>query len=1326
MANISRMTGTPWHVETLRMKDGDTARHCHRCVYYSKSNRYCSAIMGRCFGSAHCEHYSETSGTPSISSINFSSSKSVSNRYQTTEKTTINNKVNKPTLEEVKKDAPAKVSFSNFSFMESVCPDVAMVGAAAEKHYKDDSNAAIFKVGLLSEILVSEIFRKERLSYLEQDKQIDSIAALKDEELIPEEIESMLTAIRIDRNRAVHDNFDSKETAAKLLKYAFELCNWYMEVYGSYGFKPAQYVDPADFDGKEIDAEKKIEELRRLLKEKNAVITKQNKPERVVASKKVASSIKVEEQPYSVEDGVIVQANGLSLVDNIVYSHIDEIYVENNTDKDIEGLTIAIKAHPALCNALVKHLPVVKAHKSYSIKDVELFINEDYLSKVTYDTNCYLEITVSHNGKTVSYDYADLEIDENVLDAFVKKSNTEYSNILSIRGEEDDYYVNPDLEESPDRIYVPCGFGNSDQGFFIYGIKKAKLCQHEFGDIYALVYNYMVRNSRMDPNELPEILKKLDSPIAIDYKPIYRLAIIMLQMIRHNYANTSLSINYDGPKSNFDYAVMVIDDYAKRYARLLKIAFKPIVITNSLKGQKVSSDKPIGIYALNNTELLTNAREIWYGHKLTYKLNKTDLPDLEYILKEISSFDTFREGQFEALAGMLSSRKNAVTIMPTGSGKSFIYYMASLLEPLPIFVVAPTDILIEDQLRNLHKFHNMDNAAHLKMVEDADFRDYNIHNSINYLTPATLTNRHLFSRFRFTFNTGENLRSEKIAPGPMIGLIVLDEIHCISNWGHDFRPEYLMLSRNLQRNLDHVGIWGFTATANYTVVEDIQQQLNIPTENFFSPIAFEKYNVNYDYRECRNEEEMYDLVSEIANSCAYRNERTLVFTKSDEISRKVADAIGYEADIFSSDNPQSYYYFVDGKCKILIAAEELGVGINFPNIRNIIHFGMPLSKNEYVQEIGRAGRANERVTSYVLYLKNAEPNAPRGLVRRNLDINRLGQMIEGLDNDYSRIYRKLTNNCPTLETLYDQLIYLKDRIAGEGSGIIKWYFDDQEIVQVKKELFMLFTCGFIRDWYTYDRTKEDGTSILIDYDTSMDQEHIKQRMHTSLRDYFSSLDGDNRKAMVEAARATSIDEIIKAYVKWYFERYLYHHNEEFIDMYEFITGNKVKESEKITDEIKDYFTLPFMAMKNEESEYNDMDIKQIAEKAVAGFSQSTISNVERINSNRYSYKLDFLLFVGRLRNFGVLEESRLSRIMSNVPENRKSTVDGLFEKLYPSCEIDGRLAIVNYLEKNGRRHGIKVNDFIDEMYQNNGKDELYYAIIAKRINDIFTNIRREQ
>ena len=66
MANISRMTGTPWHVETLKMKEGDTARHCHRCIYYSKNNRFCSAIMGSCFGSAHCEYYSKTRIMPSI------------------------------------------------------------------------------------------------------------------------------------------------------------------------------------------------------------------------------------------------------------------------------------------------------------------------------------------------------------------------------------------------------------------------------------------------------------------------------------------------------------------------------------------------------------------------------------------------------------------------------------------------------------------------------------------------------------------------------------------------------------------------------------------------------------------------------------------------------------------------------------------------------------------------------------------------------------------------------------------------------------------------------------------------------------------------------------------------------------------------------------------------------------------------------------------------------------------------------------------------------------------------------------------------------------
>ena len=216
-----------------------------------------------------------------------------------------------------------------------------------------------------------------------------------------------------------------------------------------------------------------------------------------------------------------------------------------------------------------------------------------------------------------------------------------------------------------------------------------------------------------------------------------------------------------------------------------------------------------------------------------------------------------------------------------------------------------------------------------------------------FLTPATFQNRNLFGIFKRWKNE--------------IAYVVLDEIHCLSNWGHDFRPEYLMLSQNMSKYLDDARYLGFTATANYTVAQDIQKQLKIPLENFFSPVLFEKYNVRYDFKEVDSTEEMFEQVRIIANDIVHRNERAIVFTKNDEISVKVADAIGYEADVFTRDKSDSYAQFAEGLCRILVASEELGIGINLPNVNCTVHFGMPVSKNEFVQEIGRAGRAEEKL-----------------------------------------------------------------------------------------------------------------------------------------------------------------------------------------------------------------------------------------------------------------------------------------------------------------------------------------------------------------------------
>ena len=126
------------------------------------------------------------------------------------------------------------------------------------------------------------------------------------------------------------------------------------------------------------------------------------------------------------------------------------------------------------------------------------------------------------------------------------------------------------------------------------------------------------------------------------------------------------------------------------------------------------------------------------------------------MLGEISPFDTFKEGQFIALKNMLGTNGHSICIMPTGSGKSLIFYFASLLQPLPMFILAPTEILIDDQIRNLKKFHHIYNVSHLKLTTDNDFSKFEMRNSLMYLTPTTFQNRHLLVKCQY-INSEHNL-----------------------------------------------------------------------------------------------------------------------------------------------------------------------------------------------------------------------------------------------------------------------------------------------------------------------------------------------------------------------------------------------------------------------------------------------------------------------------------------------------------------------------------------------------------------------------------------
>ncbi|MGN0884148.1 MAG: DEAD/DEAH box helicase [Candidatus Spyradosoma sp.] len=915
-----------------------------------------------------------------------------------------------------------------------------------------------------------------------------------------------------------------------------------------------------------------------------------------------------------------------------------------------------------------------------------------------------------------------------------------------------DCCTNVSLRKIKGKIYIPCGVGNTDIGFYICGIDEKK-CS-EAPTVFALVYNYLTRNSCIRPGDYPSgdyprYLKTKKTTFQINYQHVFRLMMVLLQLIKNdvgvvrNRAHTShyeetlaLNISYLGKEEEVNVAIEIINDYVARFSRLMRIERIAIRIVHEANREiKVSLDEKIdGVY-VENSRIRSNARELWYGEKINYRLDDGNVKDLEYILSEISPFDRFKDGQFFALKKMLGTNEHTICIMPTGSGKSLIFYLASFLQPLPIFILSPTDILIRDQIRNLKKIHHVDNVSHLKLTPENDFSEFEMRNSLLYLTPSTFQNGNLLRKFRhsnrgYTLVRDENsgmFQDVKVAPGTSIAYIVLDEIHCLSNWGHDFRPEYLMLAKELKEYLDRITYLGFTATADYTIVKDIQKQLEVHDYNIFSPIPFERYNVSYHFQALQSFEEMREKVCKIVNDRINKDERTLIFTKNDRVSFSLAQAIGHEADVFRKDNPSAYYSFADGKCKVLVASEELGIGINLPNIQNIIHFGLPLSKSEFVQEIGRAGRANEPVRSYLFYLNPGPENLPAEFLDRNSEIMNLPRIFSGLDNDYSDCWHKLSRNIESKRSLLNNVMRIYGELESKGGyGSCTMEYLQRDLEMYKRYIFVLYIIGYIKEWYVYKQGNADTVKLMIEIGGTSNYRQdpkLLSRVISCAVNYYESLNSKStREQVVRTKQAKDVLSVIEIYVDWYYEKYLYHHREMFLDFFSFLEKNKECSSEKIIDELGEFFILPFIEIERDATYYSGRSLNEIAVKVAQGIGRKTRVNLERVVNDRYVYELDCLLFLDDLKRYARFDKSRFKRIVQNTPtdeENRK-LIDAICT-VFAKLDTKSKFGTIRGLAETADLFGNNLISICEILYKHTEKDTIYYGILAAHINKRFTN-----